>query len=340
MREIVEIRLPEEWARENLGEQGKSLSELTRRITVDTDDPLFQQLNRKLRQQKKRGPIGMSAWFHRLYTPNELGRAHLFRLIINAAFEPTGEQCGTVYDESRACPYCGAGRRQTSDLVLDLRKVPKTKDIARSIADEWIVSQRLAELLVDNRISGLELRPVRHKARYQDDPLDLHKYPSGRQLLKKAEEAQAPHPSWDFWVWLNRPEQQELLGRLREEHSARSLRPERPSKELPVWYQLLVTSEPLPMVAPTRFGIDPFDEDDEGRYRCPLGHTSGLRALSEVWVKREAVTRSDINATKELVGLRQGLLVPCPVLLISPRLQQTLVANNIAGYELEIAHLA
>ena len=38
-------------------------------------------------------------------------------------------------------------------------------------ADEWIVSQRLAELLVETNMAGFELRPVRHKARYQEDAM-------------------------------------------------------------------------------------------------------------------------------------------------------------------------
>jgi hypothetical protein len=340
MKEIVEIRLPEEWARENLGPIGKTLGQLTRSLKVDTNDPLFHRLKNKLRQQKKAAPIGMSAWFRRVYTPEELARAELFRLNINSVFEPAGEECGTAYDASGACPQCGAGRRQISDLVLDLRKVSRTKDIARSIADEWIVSQRLAQLLAETGMSGFELRRVRHKARYQDDPLELNRFSIGRQILRKAETERAPYPSWQFWVWLNRPEQQELLVRLRKQQAATSLSREGLLKELPIWYQVLVTSEPLPTVGPTRFGIHPFDEDEEGRYRCPLGHVSGLSVLSEVWVRREVFAGNDINSTKELIGLRQGLLVPSPVLLISPRLRQLLLANNIRGYDVEVAYLA
>src|SRR5262249_22702448 len=154
---------------------------------------------------------GLHAWYERSYTRAELARARLFQLRINAVFEPAGEQCGTAYDDSTACQHCGAGRRQVSDLILDLRKVPTTKDIARTIADEWIVSQRFAQLLLDAEISGFELRPVRHKAHYEDDPISLKNYRSGRQLLAKAEAEGSPHPTWAFWVWLNRPEQRDLL---------------------------------------------------------------------------------------------------------------------------------
>ncbi|HET6239997.1 MAG TPA: hypothetical protein VFE41_34310 [Acetobacteraceae bacterium] len=61
---------------------------------------------------------------------------------------------------------------QVPDLVLDLRKAPKTADIASTIAGEWIVSQRLAEILLSSGLTGFELRPARHRARYEDDPVD------------------------------------------------------------------------------------------------------------------------------------------------------------------------
>src|SRR5207249_238342 len=109
---------------------------------------------------------------------------------------------------------CGAARIQRSNLVLDLRKVPRGRDIARTIADEWVISQRLAQILVEAQITGLELRPVVHKARYQYDPVNPELYESGRELLRKAEAAGAPYPSWEFWVWMNRLDQAELVSRL------------------------------------------------------------------------------------------------------------------------------
>jgi hypothetical protein len=49
-------------------------------------------------------------------------------------------------------------RVQVGPLRLDLRRAPKSKDIAQTIADdEWIVNQRLAELLIDARMTGFTL---------------------------------------------------------------------------------------------------------------------------------------------------------------------------------------
>jgi len=63
--------------------------------------------------------------------------------------------------------------------------VPKGKEIATTIANEIIVSQRLAEKMIDAGLTGFELRPVRHKARYEDDPVDLRQVPTGARFFKR-----------------------------------------------------------------------------------------------------------------------------------------------------------
>ena len=342
VKEYVEFRIPEEYASRFLGpHEGKRLGDRVRALEIATDDPRYQWIGNLQRQFREEGKFFFLGWeIKRRYSRRELEAAELFCLWITAVFEPAGEQCGTVYDESTACPICGAGRTQVTNLILDLRKVPKGKDIARTIAHEWIVSQRLAEILLDAGMTGFELRPVRHRARYEDEPVDLTKVPSGRELLRRAQEAGIDYGTWEFNVWLNRPEERELLDKADQEHAELlARRAARRSKPMPVWYQLVVSSTPVPTVSPTRFGIAPFDEDPEGRYRCPLGHVSGLSLLSEVWVPREAWDGSDIVCTKNLVGGRRGVLVPRPLLLISPRLWRLLEARQIKGYEVEVAHL-
>jgi hypothetical protein len=117
-----------------------------------------------------------------------------------------------------------------------------------------------------------------------------------------------------------------------EKHSKRRI-------QLPQWYQLVITSRPIPTIPPTKFGIKPFNEDPEGQYHCPLGHTSGLNLLSELWLSKDAWDGSDICMTKDMVGTRRGVLVPTPMILISPKLWHLLVNENIKGYKIEIAHL-
>lgn len=83
-------------------------------------------------------------------------------------FEPAGEERGTKYDESSACPNCGAGAKQVGSLVLDLKRIPKGKDIAKTIAGEVVVSRRVAELFARNGVTGVALGPVRLSAESKD----------------------------------------------------------------------------------------------------------------------------------------------------------------------------
>jgi hypothetical protein len=222
----------------------------------------------------------------RRYTQRELASAELLRLLIPRDFQPAGEECGTVYDESTSCPRCGVGRLQKSDLHVRLRRVfqeypsiPQAKrtGIARTIADEIIVSRTTADLMRQARITGVKLLPVRGCGSDADIT--------------------------------------------------------------PLWHQFAVVGSAGRMMSPTVFGIGPFNPDEEGEYRCPMGHVSGLNLLSEVYIYRSEWDGSDAAATADLVGRRIGLLVPTPVILISQRFHQLLKANNVKGVKVEVAHL-
>ena len=144
MRELLELRVNEEYAQSLFSaNEGVHLSDdMVRKVLLPTDDPRIAkiaELQNWCRTQGERFFFGWS--FHRYYSEAELKAAALFHLEITAVCEPAGEECGTVYDESTACSYCGAERKQVSGLRLDLRKAPKSNDLARTIADEWIVSR-------------------------------------------------------------------------------------------------------------------------------------------------------------------------------------------------------
>jgi hypothetical protein len=343
MKEFVDFRIPEERAKQYLEPQdGTTLGGTVRKLVLSVDDPRYDKIGKLERKFLRDGQPFFLGWqIKRHYAKKELEAAEIFNLDINAVFEPSGEECGTEYNASEACLICGAGRKQVSDLILDLRKVPKSKEIAQTIADEWIVSQRLAELLIDSGMTGFELRSTRHKAHYRDAPIDPYLTPTGREIMHLAKEAGFKTTDWDFYVWLNRPEQRHLLERESEEFiQLMERRNLHRSKLMPVWYQLIITSEPIQTIPPTLFGNNPFDEDPEGEYRCPLGHVSGLNLLSEIWVSKDSWDGSDIVRTQDLVGIRRGVLVPRPLLLISSRMWQLLTMEKIKGYKIEIAHLA
>jgi len=148
--------------------------------------------------------------------------------------------------------------------------------------------------MLDARLTGFELRPVRHKARFEDDPIDFRQTPAGREILQNAPAAGAPHPTGEFGVWINRAENRALIDRARMQYAALERDKEQRNRQaMPIWHQLVVNSVTAVIVRPTRVDVDPFDDDPGGQYRCPLGHLLGLNLLSELSIRAVSTTETD-----------------------------------------------
>ncbi|RJP24976.1 MAG: hypothetical protein C4520_03085 [Candidatus Abyssobacteria bacterium SURF_5] len=104
------------------------------------------------------------------------------------------------------------------------------------------------------------------------------------------------------------------------------------------WYQIVPLSKPVEVVPPTRAGIHPFDDDEEGEYRCP-GHVLGLNLLSELTVSRESYEGRDFAVTNLGFGCKRGLLRPERRLVISQRAWNCLLRDKVRGFTVEIVHL-
>lgn len=96
---------------------------------------------------------------HRRYSRAELRSAEILQLKVTSVFEPPAEDFGTIYDDSAACPNCGAGAPRLSPLILDVGKIPR-RDIARTIAGETVVSRRCAEVFQREVFTGIRFDPV------------------------------------------------------------------------------------------------------------------------------------------------------------------------------------
>jgi hypothetical protein len=284
MRETLEFRTEEKDARRFLGpEDGEVLGPMgtVRKVVLDSNDIRVAKIRQVHLDLLKQGSYFFTYWdIRRTYTKKEWEAAELCSLRIRNAFEPEGEQCGTRYDESVACPHCGVGARQLNELRLDPSSLPRGKDITRTIAySEILFSARLVEALREHGMTGARFLPVLSKSGH---------------------------------------------------------------KTLDAWFQLEVTSRPLEVAPATRFGVGPFDPDEPGEYRCPLGHIPGLRILSELSVRREDWDGADVCATKQYVSYRSrngGAFRPYPLLLVSQRLRRLFGELKAKGFELEVAHL-
>jgi hypothetical protein len=289
MKEVYEFRVREEYASCLFGpNEGEKLGwtklfgdkfVTVRKVELSADDPKLKrvgELNSLIK--KERNDFFFAGWdIRRHYTASDIGHTKLFLLCRITTFEPAGEECGTCYDESSACPSCKNGAKQVSPLFLDWKRIPKSKDIARTIAGEIVVSKRVAGLFDRHSITGAKFGPVCHRPASSAESKD--------------------------------------------------------------WFQLLIMSCEAEIVAPTKVGVNPFDEDIAGQYRCSHGDLMGLARLTEVSINHSSYNGFDIAASRQFVGTRRGLLRPERFLVVSPKLHQVIKEEKLKGCELEIAHL-
>jgi len=161
MKEIIEFRIVNEYAHLLLepGEGKKNSSNTI--IHIMKDDPKFEQirfLNKEIRE-KNNDFFFLYSNIKREYGKKELATAALLQMKIITMFEPAGEDCGTLYDETVACEICGANRKQISPLTLKKGSIPK-KDIARTIAGEVVVSKKFMVAFKQKNLMGALLEPV------------------------------------------------------------------------------------------------------------------------------------------------------------------------------------
>jgi hypothetical protein len=145
---------------------------------LNSDDPWVQRLAQLDADCRRQGMILIpSCWYERRYSPSELAAAGLLQLKATRWFEPCGEECGTIYDESTACPVCQAGATLRSPLRLRASAIPKGADVAMSIAEELVFSERFAEILrscglPDAALEAVETGTKRADARTWYRPTD------------------------------------------------------------------------------------------------------------------------------------------------------------------------
>lgn len=278
MQEIIEFRMIETDAQKYLPDDvgvpiGKS--NFVRKVVIDTNDPLMTEIGKIDRKRRAEGDIFFTSWeIRRKYSDLELANAALLKLVVKKVFEPSGEECGTKYDDKSACPECGSGAKQITPLFLNGRRLPKKVDFAKTIADEVIVSRRVVDVFQSSGATGAKFESVS----------------LANAIGEKSDD----------------------------------------------WYQPIVQAAPVEMHSNTRFGSNPFDNEQYGR--CPRADLLGLNILSEVWVQEHSFDQSDIVCTRQFNGVRRGLLRPERSLLISNRLWRLFQRHGISGHEVEVVH--
>lgn len=162
MKETLEIRINYDYAHLLFKyDEGRNLGTSVRIIEITKEDPRYNQIPIVSKHVKEKYGAGFFfGWrIKRKYSILELDTALLLHMKIKPVFEPAGEECGTIYDESLSCKICGANRKQVGELKLKKGSIPN-KDIARTIAGEIIVSKKFAEAFKRYCLRGVSFEPV------------------------------------------------------------------------------------------------------------------------------------------------------------------------------------
>lgn len=165
MKEILELRINLDYAHLLFSKiEGKSLGGSIKVIKLNKNDPRLHQIpviTKQINEEYNRAFF--FGWkIIRKYSNKELNSATLLHLKDITTFEPAGEECGTVYDESQSCPICGCNRLRISSLQLKEGSLP-SKDILRTIAGELIVSERFVFAFQKNKLKGCSFEVVKYR---------------------------------------------------------------------------------------------------------------------------------------------------------------------------------
>lgn len=165
MKETVEFRINYDFAHLLFGtDEGTDVGQFQKSVKIvalSKDDPRYHQIpiiSKKVKDIYGKG-FFYSWQIKRGYTKKEFERAALLQVKIKTAFEPTGEECGTLYDEKSACEICGANRKQISKLMLKKGSIPK-KDIVKTIGGELVVSEKFVTAFNNRSFKGAIFTPI------------------------------------------------------------------------------------------------------------------------------------------------------------------------------------
>ena len=280
----------------------------------------------------------------RKYTKDEIRKAQLFRLDWKHAPMQDGDL--SCYDISGMCDFCGAGRKQISDLVLDLKRLPRRNNFVKTFSDEVVISRDAAAILMSYDLTGFLLRPVQHSRSRYNSRLNLPAVPSGRRLIRAAEDLGFEYQSVGFDEWLNRKghplrrSEHDALFKLAIAEGLSQMEKSDHTNKMPAWFQVVPVGAKSRLTLNTRFGYSPLDDDKRGQYRCPLGHTEGWALLSEAYVDRGSWVGFDYSVSEQLYGQHPtgSVFYARPVVIISPRMRQALESAGIRGWIAELAH--
>lgn len=170
MKELLELRVNLDYANWLFKDsEGKKLGQTIKVIELTKHDPRYQQVpivSQKI--QEKHNKAFFYGWkIKRKYSKKEFNKASLLHLKISTTFESSGEECGTLFDNSNECSICGANREQKGSLVLKKGSIPN-RDIAKTIAGEVVVSEKFVTAFKKYKFKGCSFKLIKFNGEHSD----------------------------------------------------------------------------------------------------------------------------------------------------------------------------
>ena len=162
MKETIKVRFMERHAHLLFNEdEGKKLGP-TREVTLDMNSPVVSKIGTITKYLwENEHHIFFTCWdIRRSYTSKELENEKYFCMNIRKLIEADGAEYGTGYDETAACPICGANRKQISVLKMGKGRYIKNRDVAITLGGDLLVSKRFVEFVHTHSLKGVEFKPV------------------------------------------------------------------------------------------------------------------------------------------------------------------------------------
>lgn len=163
MKELYEFRVLNKYSHLLFNDnEGENIGSLVKKVILDTSSPKFKQI----------GEINNKLWLEnhaflftyweckRTYTNDEILSSEIIHLDIRKRLDTDGDDADNAYDETFACPICGAHAKQVSELRFSKRNWLGKHDVSMTLSGEVIVSKKFRDFIENNHLKGLNFMPI------------------------------------------------------------------------------------------------------------------------------------------------------------------------------------
>lgn len=196
MKQIFEFRIDDKYYNKLFKiSEGKLIKDSVFIVKITKEDNRFLKIGDLQEQYEKKDDCFFYSWdVSYIYDKKELEYASFFWVTPKKTFEPTGEECGTIYDESQVCKICGSEAPQIGSLILNEKKIPKL-DFSKTIGGEYIVSRNFVDVFTENQFTGCSFSPVKNQKGHDTN---FYQIKQNSPLLTLSEQTLAGLSPFDF----------------------------------------------------------------------------------------------------------------------------------------------